>query len=33
LGNSTRRNWETPGPALDLGVKVRAVNPNGARRR
>jgi len=33
LGNSPRRNWETPGPTLAKGVKVRAVNPFGARRR
>jgi RNA-directed DNA polymerase len=32
-GNSPRRNWETPGPALAKGAKVRAVNPIGARRR
>ena len=32
-GNSPRRNWEAPGPALTKGVKVRAVNPIGARRR
>ena len=33
LGNSPRRNWETPDPALTKGVKVRAVNPIGRRRR
>ena len=33
LGNSSRRNWETPVPALAKGAKVRAVNPNGVRRR
>lgn len=32
-GNSPHRNWETPGPALGVGAKVRAVNPMGARRR
>lgn len=32
-GNSSRRNWETPGPTLVQGAKVRVVNPLGARRR
>jgi len=32
-GNSPRRNWETPGPALAKGAKARAVNPIGERRR
>jgi hypothetical protein len=32
-GSSPRRNWETPAPALAKGVKVRVVNPIGARRR
>jgi hypothetical protein len=33
LGNSPRRNWETPVLALAKGAKVRVVNPIGARRR
>jgi len=33
FGNSPHRNWETPVPALAKGVKVRVVNPIGARRR
>jgi hypothetical protein len=33
LGNSPRRNWEIPGPALAKGAKARAVNPIGERRR
>ena len=33
FGNSSRRNWETPGPALVKGAKVRAVNPLRERRR
>ena len=32
-GNSSHRNWETPGRTLTKGVKVRAVNPEGERRR
>jgi len=32
LGNSTRRNWETPRSTAE-GAAVRAVNPQGARRR
>ena len=33
FGNSSRRNWETPGPTLVQGAKVRVVNPCGVRRR
>ena len=33
LGSSSRRNWETPVPALVKGARVRVVNPFGARRR
>jgi RNA-directed DNA polymerase len=32
-GNSPHRNWETPGPTLTKGVKVRVENPHGRRRR
>ena len=32
LGSSTRRNWETP-CSTAVGAAVRAVNPQGVRRR